>query len=99
MLTVYQPGGPAVFLMAFTFLKLLCTALAITLVIALEVLAGALHHDWPILVILIPIFLTPIPILLLRCCGGGDAFSSTSKGQHWAEFVSGCAQLALCNVL
>ena len=57
-------------------------------VIFLIVLAGALKTDWIVLVILVPLLLTPLPLLLLKCCTS-DNWGSTPKGAHWAEFMSG----------
>lgn len=71
--------------------SLLLVALVVSVVIFLEVLAGALNNDWIILTMLVPLFLTPLPLLLLKCCCGGDdnLFSSSPRGAHWAEFLSG----------
>jgi hypothetical protein len=34
------------------------------------------------------LFLTPLPVVLLKCCGGDDdGFSGGSRGRHWAEFM------------
>ena len=71
-------------------MRLVCGALLVSLVVFIIVLSGAVNNDWIMLVVLVPAVLTPVPTLLLRCCGGGDdAFGSTPKCLHWAEFWSG----------
>ena len=70
-------------------MRLVCGALLVTLVVFVLVLAGAVNNDWIMLVVLVPAVLTPVPTLLLRCCGGDDGFGSTPKFLHWAEFWSG----------
>ena len=40
------------------------------------------------LIILVPMFLTPIPWVLLNMCSSGDMFSEKPAGIHWAEFSS-----------
>ena len=73
-----------------SMLKLMCGALVVTLILFVEILAGAVNNDWIILVVLIPAFLTPLPLLMLKCCGGNDdPFGTVSKGTHWAQFMSG----------
>ena len=68
--------------------KMMCSAFVVSLVIFLIVLAGALKNDWIVLVILVPLLLTPLPLLILKCCTS-DNWGSTPKGAHWAEFMSG----------
>ncbi|KOO30862.1 hypothetical protein Ctob_013736 [Chrysochromulina tobinii] len=67
---------------------MMCSAFVVSLVIFLIVLAGALKNDWIVLVILVPLLLTPLPLLILKCCTR-DNWGSTPKGAHWAEFMSG----------
>jgi hypothetical protein len=69
--------------------KMMAAAFFVSLVVFLEIFAGALHNDWVMLVVLVPTFLTPVPLLLLRCCSSDDAFSSGPRGMHWAQFMSG----------
>ena len=70
--------------------KLMMLALVVSTVIFLEILAGALSNDWIILLILLPIAATPLPLMLLKCCSSDDGWgSSTPKGAHWAEFMTG----------
>jgi len=71
------------------WVRMALAALIVTIVIFLEILAGALNGDWLILVILVPLVFTPLPLLLLKCCSRDDMFGSTPKGAHWAEFMSG----------
>ena len=79
---------------ALELCKMMCSAFLVSLVIFLIILAGALNpagalkNDWIILVILVPLLLTPLPLLILKCCSS-DNWGSTPKGAHWAEFMSG----------
>ena len=73
---------------ALELCKMMCSAFLVSLVIFLIILAGALKNDWIILVILVPLLLTPLPLLILKCCSS-DNWGSTPKGAHWAEFMSG----------
>jgi len=59
------------------------------LVIFLEVLSCfAFGNNWMPLVILVPMALTPLPMLLVTLCSSDDMFSGQSRGQHWAEFLT-----------
>ena len=76
---------------ALELCKMMCSAFLVSLVIFLIILAGALKNeknDWIVLVILVPLLLTPLPLLILKCCSS-DNWGSTPKGAHWAEFMSG----------
>ena len=65
--------------------RMTLTALVVTGVIFLEIFA-CVPDDWIMLVCLIPLLLTPVPLVLMRCCGDGDGIlSSSPKGRHWAE--------------
>ena len=69
--------------------KMLLAALLVTVVVFMEIVACFAFGDhWILLLILIPLFLTPLPFMLLRCCGGGDDSFSTPRGKHWATFWS-----------
>jgi len=69
-------------------IKMIVTAAVVTGVIFLEIFA-CVPDNWVMLVTLVPLILTPVPLLLLRCCGDSDGIlSSSPKGRHWAEFWS-----------
>jgi len=60
-----------------------------TIFIFTQILSCILFHNFSPLYILLPVALTPVPLLLLRCCGGGDdIFATPPKAMHWAEFFS-----------
>ena len=70
-----------------SFMRLVLAAFVVTLTVFLLVFSCVLSNDWVMLVMLIPLILTPLPLVLLRCCAGdGGAFSSGPRGQHWCEF-------------
>ena len=65
--------------------KMTVAAVVIVGVIFLEVFA-CVPNDWAMLVCLIPLILTPVPLLLSRCSGDGDVIlSSSPKGKHCAR--------------
>lgn len=65
--------------------KIACTALLFTSVLFCEIFACVVDQSGKMAFIIIPLLLTPMPMLLLRRCGGGDDFMSTSpKGRHCA---------------
>lgn len=67
--------------------KMLLAALVLSLTIFMELLACFAFGDhWILLLILIPLALTPLPLMLMRCCGGSDDAFSTPRGKHWATF-------------
>jgi len=74
--------------MAVSICKLVLTAFTIVAVLFMEIFACVADKSAFLLLILLPLTLTPVPLLLARCCGGSDAFSSGSKCKHWAEFLS-----------
>ena len=62
--------------------RMICTALILTIVIFLEIGACVLSKSGILAVTFIPLFLMPVPFVLLRCCGSGDAFSSGPRWRH-----------------
>jgi hypothetical protein len=76
--------------MALSIWKMMGVALVFSLIVFLEVFAGAIHNEWIILTIFVPVTMTPLPLLLLKCCSSdGGVFSSGPRGLHWAQFGSG----------
>mmetsp|Transcript_7079 Transcript_7079/g.14181 ORF Transcript_7079/g.14181 Transcript_7079/m.14181 type:complete len:134 (-) Transcript_7079:262-663(-) len=74
-----------------TIWKILIASGAVSLAIFLQVLSCfAFDNNWLPLIILVPMLLTPVPMVLLNMCssGSGDMFSEKSAGTHWAEFAS-----------
>ena len=75
-----------------TIWKILIAAFIASVVIFLQILACLIGPDgghWILMIILIPLILSPVPFGLLRLCGGGDSiFSEKPKGTHWAEFMT-----------
>ena len=64
--------------------KMTIYAFVITGVIFLWVFA-CVPNDWIMLVSIVPMLATPVPMLLVRCCGDGDGIlSSSPKGRHCA---------------
>ena len=64
--------------------KMSMTAFVIVAVVFLEIFA-CVPDDWIMLVCLLPLLMTPVPIILSRCCGERDGLlSSGSKGRHCA---------------
>ena len=37
---------------------------------------------------MVPMLLTPVPMLIINTCSPADAFSERPAGVHWAEFLS-----------
>ena len=77
-------------LLVCQIVRMTCTALVVTAVVFMEIFACVMPNDdgkgsWVLLTILVPLFLTPVPLLLLRCCGAGDSFSSGPKARHCAR--------------
>lgn len=68
--------------MAVSICKLVLTAFTIVAVLFMEIFACVADKSAFLLLILLPLTLTPVPLLLARCCGGSDAFSSGSKCKH-----------------
>ena len=65
--------------------KMTVIAVVIVGVIFLEVFA-CVPNDWIMLVCLIPLILTPVPMLLSRCSDDGDGILlSSPKGKHCAR--------------
>ena len=76
-----------------TIWKILIAAFIASVVIFLQILACLIGPDgghWILMIILIPLILSPVPFGLLRLCGGGgdSIFSEKPKGTHWAEFMT-----------
>ena len=73
-----------------TIWKLLLGSLIGTLFIFSQILSCVLFDmNFAPLYILLPAALTPVPMLLMKLCGGGDGmFDSPPRGLHWAEFFS-----------
>mmetsp|Transcript_52824 Transcript_52824/g.87735 ORF Transcript_52824/g.87735 Transcript_52824/m.87735 type:complete len:140 (+) Transcript_52824:35-454(+) len=74
--------------------KLVLAALVFTLFLFMEILACVLFpgdgkdvNFFP-LFLLLPAFLGPLPLILLRRFSSDDAFASSPRGRHWAEFGS-----------
>ena len=66
--------------------KMTVTAVVIVGVIFLEVFA-CVPNNWIMLICLIPLILTPVPLLISRCSGDGDVIlSSSPKGKHCARY-------------
>ena len=69
--------------------KMMILAGVTSVCIFLQVLACfAFGNNWMPLIILVPMLLSPLPLLLLNMCAGDDIFSGTPRGLHWAEFLS-----------
>jgi len=65
--------------------RMTLTAFIITAVIFLEIFA-CVPNDWIMLTCFLPLLLTPLPLVLMRCCGDGDSLSGGPRGRHWAQF-------------
>mmetsp|Transcript_35738 Transcript_35738/g.90594 ORF Transcript_35738/g.90594 Transcript_35738/m.90594 type:complete len:149 (+) Transcript_35738:57-503(+) len=46
------------------------------------------YNNTLLLTVLVPLFLAPVPMLLINGCTPGDAFSEEPPGLHWAQFLS-----------
>ena len=63
--------------------KMGCTALLFTAVLFCEIFACVVNQSGKMALILIPLLLMPLPMVLLRLCGGGgDFMSDAPKGKH-----------------
>ena len=80
-------------------LKMTISAAVITAVIFLFVFSCVPDH-WVMLVCLIPLVLTPVPLLMVRMCGDGDGvLSSSPKGRHCAPRLERTERTGLVLVL
>ena len=65
--------------------RMAIVAALFTAVLFCEIFACVVSQSGKPALILIPMLLMPMPLMLLRCCGGGDDFmSSGPKGRHCA---------------
>jgi hypothetical protein len=67
--------------------KMVFTAFVVTAVFFMEIFAGVISQRGEMSVIVVPLVLMPMPLMCLRCCGGGDAFGSGPKWKHCTDAI------------
>ena len=64
--------------------KMAIVAALVTSVLFCEIFACVVSQSGKPALIILPMLMMPVPLLLLRCCGGDDFMSSGPRGRHCA---------------